>query len=299
MNKRIWLALIASTVAISGHAVAQIDASQATGPEAFQRAILAAGYGQNPRLMFPLPGRPPFLANRGVQPYRPQTDSSTSAAAAANAADFITFDLPGSSCCSTLVAINPEGVVTGYYFDASNVYHGFLRASDGAITPLDAPGAGTGTSQGTSVSGINPAGAITGQYSDANYFSHGFLRAPDGTFTAFDVPGYLSSPGGINPAGEVAGVYLDANFVAHGFLRAPDGTITTFDFPLGSFVFSFVGPSINPSGAVAGTLTPASCNTATCVLLTAPLPRSTLRAPETRTRSASTRRGRSREPTMT
>jgi hypothetical protein len=31
---------------------------------------------------------------------------------------------------------------SGQYIDASNVAHGFVRASNGAITTFDAPGAG-------------------------------------------------------------------------------------------------------------------------------------------------------------
>ncbi len=57
------------------------------------------------------------------------------------------------------------------------------------IITFDAPGAGTGTFQGTIPEDINPAGVITGVYSDANFVVHGFLRARDGTFTTFEAPG--------------------------------------------------------------------------------------------------------------
>jgi hypothetical protein len=72
-------------------------------------------------------------------------------------------------------------VITGHYFDASTVLHGFLRARNGSITALDAPGAGTGAFQGTKAEAINPAGVITGTYFDANGTSHGFLWIPHGT----------------------------------------------------------------------------------------------------------------------
>jgi hypothetical protein len=55
------------------------------------------------------------------------------------------------------------------------VSHGFVRASDGAITTFDAPGAGTGSGQGTVLYTINPPGAIVGFYADSSYVSHGFL----------------------------------------------------------------------------------------------------------------------------
>jgi hypothetical protein len=44
-------------------------------------------------------------------------------------------------------AINSAGVITGFYQDVNNVYHGFLRVSDGIITVFDVPGAGTGSGQ--------------------------------------------------------------------------------------------------------------------------------------------------------
>ena len=50
-----------------------------------------------------------------------------------------------------------------------------MRASDGAITTFDAPGAGTGSGQGTVLYTINPPGAIVGFYVDSSYVSHGFL----------------------------------------------------------------------------------------------------------------------------
>src|SRR5262249_22957201 len=53
--------------------------------------------------------------------------------AGARAATFITFDVPGSTClppfpfCTTPVAINPDGTITGFYADANAALHGFLR----------------------------------------------------------------------------------------------------------------------------------------------------------------------------
>jgi len=37
--------------------------------------------------------------------------------------------------------LNPAGEIAGATIDASNVLHGFVRASNGAITTFDAPGA--------------------------------------------------------------------------------------------------------------------------------------------------------------
>jgi len=155
---------------------------------------------------------------------------------------FATFDAPGavsSPVCAPFCgtwgeAINLWGEIAGYYIDANNVDHGFVRSPDGSITTFDAPGAGTGANQGTVVGekGINRRGEVDGWYIDENNVFHGFLRAPDGTIASVDPLGsYGTILGGINAAGEIAGYYYDANYVGHGFLRAPDGTFTTFDAP--------------------------------------------------------------------
>ena len=51
------------------------------------------------------------------------------------------FDPPGSIytfvCEET--CLNAAGEITGSYYDASGVQHGFLRESDGTITSFDAP----------------------------------------------------------------------------------------------------------------------------------------------------------------
>ncbi|HEX9135464.1 MAG TPA: hypothetical protein VF905_00785, partial [Nitrospirota bacterium] len=83
-----------------------------------------------------------------------------------------TFDVPGAPATFPLMII-PNGTVTGYYFDASWLTHGFLRTPDGTITPFDAPGALNGT---TTPSSMNQAGTIVGFYRDAGRFPHGFLR---------------------------------------------------------------------------------------------------------------------------
>ena len=192
----------------------------------------------------------------------------------------ITFDVtptppdppPGTEAGQGTIpqAINPAGAITGYYFDASNVSHGFLRARDSRFTTFDAPGAGTGAYQGTYAYSINPAGATTGGYTDASDVNHGFLRTPDDTITPFDVttptppdplPGTEAGQGtigaNINPAGEISGWYIDASGVWHGFLRAPDGKFTTFDAP-GANTNPGYGTApgdvqcLNPAGATTG-----------------------------------------------
>ena len=97
-------------------------------------------------------------------------------------------------------AVNAAGTLTGYYLNY--VYpeegppvllaFGLVRASDGTLTTLSAPDAGTGPStpaQGTYSLSINTRGDLAGYYIDANIAAHGFVRSAGGTFTSFDAPG--------------------------------------------------------------------------------------------------------------
>src|SRR5262249_6948562 len=143
---------------------------------------------------------------------------------------YTSFDVPGA--LFTLgICINPGGVISGTYLDASGVIDGYVRDRNGAFTTFAAPGAGTGQTQPLS---INPGGAIAGWFLDPGNVFHGFRRAPDGTITTFDAPGAGTGPfqgtvgTGINPAGVIAGTYFDAGNALHGFVRPPDGIITTF-----------------------------------------------------------------------
>src|ERR1039457_4768745 len=61
---------------------------------------------------------------------------------------FTTFEAPGSGTGASQgtipFSINTAGATAGMYYDASNAYHGFVRAVTGTITTFQAPGAGTG-----------------------------------------------------------------------------------------------------------------------------------------------------------
>ena len=192
--------------------------------------------------------------------------------------EIITFDAPGAGTGAgqgtTTDGIDSRGAIVGWYVDAGNVNHGYVRDPDGTITTFDVPGAGTGAYQGTVAFATNPAGAITGMYFDANCLYHGFLRDPAGTITTFDAPGagivggqcstsvyWLVMKGtsahNINAAGTITGIYTDPSGAGHIFLRAPDGTFTTFDAPgvgtegpQGTWTPTFYG--LNPAGAIAG-----------------------------------------------
>ena len=165
---------------------------------------------------------------------------------------FATFDASGAGTApgqgtfpQFFSALTDFGAITGFYVDANNVYHGFVRHFDGAITEFDAAGGGTGPGQGTISYSINQRGATIGPYLDATTVGHGFVRDADGTITEFDVPGSGTGVGtgvgfgfvqgtiplGNNRGGVTVGIYVDQNNAAHGFQRAVNGEITTFDVP--------------------------------------------------------------------
>jgi probable HAF family extracellular repeat protein len=172
---------------------------------------------------------------------------------------YVEFVVPGSTCeasfslCTTPVAINLFGAVTGYYADANGALHGFVRTPLGTITTFDGPGATCpGSSFCTDPVGINLQGAIAGSYCDA-VTCHGFLRAPSGAITAFDPPESVFTDfntGGINLAGAITGTYYDANFLGHGFLRTPSGTFVSFNAP--GAVNGTYPTGINDAGQVVG-----------------------------------------------
>jgi len=130
-------------------------------------------------------------------------------------------------------SMNTDGVIAGYYVDASDGYHGFVRSADGTIKTLDAPGAGkgrsalTGAPLGTTALSIGDDGVIVGYYSDANEVYHGFVVSASGAITTFNAPGAGTTlatgtyPISINDNGVIVGYYSDPNDVYHGFQLTP------------------------------------------------------------------------------
>ena len=168
--------------------------------------------------------------------------------------------VPAGSAGGLGLNITNEDVMTGDFLDGSSVGHGFIRQSDGSIITFDAPGAGTGSGQGTFVGqhhGVDHEKWITGQYLDVNNTSHGFLRERNGRFVSFDVPGggvgnsNGAVPQSISGAGAICGTNYDSNGLGHGFVRHLDGSIVQFDAP-GKGVQGTFGNVINSSGIIAG-----------------------------------------------
>jgi hypothetical protein len=186
------------------------------------------------------------------------------------------FDVPGGgtqACEGTYVfgpAVTPNGTITGFYLDDSDVAHGFLRDHAGGISVFDVPtasGAGaaecSGFYAGTQPAAINISGVIVGTYFDAFGVGHGFIRSKEGSITTFDVPGdvFGTYPSAINPSGATTGLYIDGAGTTHFFVRAAGGAVTSFDLPpdapAGSGpIFAYIAAD----GTVAATYTDASGN---------------------------------------
>jgi len=122
---------------------------------------------------------------------------------------FTAVDYPGA-VNTKIEGVNPQGDVSGIYYDAQGVSHGFVL-SKGVFKSIDHPGAAW-----TEVRGINPSGEIVGDYGlpgEDWYAYHGFRLEPDGTFSAIQYPGWpYVIPQGILPDGSVLGCYHDVDF---------------------------------------------------------------------------------------
>ena len=154
---------------------------------------------------------------------------------------FTTFDAPNAgtgpfqgTVVTLETGLDPRGALIGWYYDANNAAHGYVREPNGVIISFDPPG-----SVYTIPGSINPQGLIVGGFLDANSVLHGFVRSVNGTITIFDVPGSGSTPGtaegnlatGVTPFGLSTGYWSDSNTIYHGFIRYPNGAILKFDAP--------------------------------------------------------------------
>jgi ribosome-binding factor A len=147
------------------------------------------------------------------------------------------------------VGIDTAGDVAGIYADTNSIFHGYVRAANGTITPFDVPGTGTtGLFPGTAPTSMNAAGDIAGIYTDASGSVHGFVRNfSTGTITApLDAPNAGTSgmvngtvPFGINASDDLAGFYIDASVVFHGFSLSLSSTTAA--------------PTFNPAPGTYGT----------------------------------------------
>jgi probable HAF family extracellular repeat protein len=108
--------------------------------------------------------------------------------------------------------LNDHYDLVGYYLDANNVAHGFLKPLHGPYIPIDIKGA-----DNTEAYGINNHGVITGRYM-TNGTRHGFLLH-DGRVITIDVPGATQTwVTAINDDGVIGGFYEDAAGNYHGYV---------------------------------------------------------------------------------
>ncbi|HEX3653735.1 MAG TPA: hypothetical protein VHU18_13030 [Rhizomicrobium sp.] len=125
-----------------------------------------------------------------------------------------------------VTGMDQKGDVAGFTTNIhTGISAGFIRATDGAITPVSPPGA-----HSTQCGSMNRSGMLTGWFVDDSGVYHGFIRALDGTFSVFDVP---DSDGtfaqSINDNGTVAGFYIRDDGIYPGFVRDPSGVLTTYE----------------------------------------------------------------------
>jgi hypothetical protein len=124
------------------------------------------------------------------------------------------ISIPGS-ILGAVHGLNNFNQAAGIYQDASGLYHGFFRDSNGALTaPIDYPG-----SIATMVQGISDTGLIVGRYTTSDAVDHGFVLRLPNTFISFDYPGATATSfNGINARGLISARYTDASGLAHGFI---------------------------------------------------------------------------------
>jgi probable HAF family extracellular repeat protein len=90
-----------------------------------------------------------------------------------NGSSYTTISDPLGVNGTVAEGINDNGVIVGFFTDASNKQHGFID-NNGVFTTIDNP---LGVN-GTSLNGINNAGEVVGNYVDANNVTHGFVANP-------------------------------------------------------------------------------------------------------------------------
>ncbi len=179
---------------------------------------------------------------------------------------FVTIDvvIPGVTIKMTSARdLNNRGEIVGFYKDASNFNHGFLRGADGSFTVIDFPGAifrpfedESGVFAETGAIAIDSHGEIIGNYlgmDGGTLRTHGFLLR-SGKYTSIDYPGAaLTFVRGINSNGDVIGRYdildVKTNKVkTHSFLLRQD-KFTSIDFPGAVRTFA---RGINSDGDIVG-----------------------------------------------
>jgi Bacterial Ig-like domain (group 3) len=184
-----------------------------------------------------------------------------------------------------LNGVNASGEIVGIFTDGDYVFHGYLRATNGTITSLNAPNAGTDAEQGTGSLAINASGMIAGTYADSNSVLHGFLydsstlAATTITLTPVPTPNpsvyqepvtltaSITSSGGAPPNGESVTFMTGTASLGTAELASGSASLTTTALPVGadSITAVYAGDSDfsgSTSAAVSQTVNKASSSTA-------------------------------------
>jgi YVTN family beta-propeller protein len=124
-------------------------------------------------------------------------------------------------------SINNRGQIVGWFRDTTNIFHGYLRQTDGSFVTVDPPG-----SIFTVAYGLNDAGTAVGVWQAAGGAFHGFVRSPSGLYATSDFPGAVDSEfTAINSMGASVGVYDLGDLTANiAFLEA-HGAFNSFEDP--------------------------------------------------------------------
>jgi len=156
--------------------------------------------------------------------------SLCAASATAQAPSFVSFDPPDATQGTNPVAINQNGLITGWYVGKTSETHGFVRSASGAFTEFDPVGL-----DDTFPTAINSNGTVVGfaaKTSVTQSVEQGFLRTPNGHLSGIFVAGLRDTePFGINDNGQVTGAADDNNGHWTAFLRDTSGAYTTFQAP--------------------------------------------------------------------
>jgi hypothetical protein len=114
---------------------------------------------------------------------------------------------------------------------------------------FDAPGSGTGSSQGTFPTAINQDGWIAGTVINDSSLASGFIRRKDGSFIGVYPPNSSQSfIAAINASDQVAGSF-DESGATYGFVRSGIEKYTVLAVP---GAFATVAAGINDAGEVVG-----------------------------------------------
>jgi hypothetical protein len=160
----------------------------------------------------------------------------------------------GTASAGNLIlnGVNASGEIAGIFTDDDSVFHGYLRATNGSITAINDPSAGTGAKQGTLSLAINASGMIAGAYLDSNSGLHGFLydsstlTATTTTLTPVPTPNpsvfqepvtltaSVTSSGGAPPNGENVTFMSGATALGTAQLASGTASLASTALPVGA-----------------------------------------------------------------